>query len=68
MIQDIPDDNMFYVIRILQNLSSEKQQKDLQQAKTALKNILSMEKRLPYNFDPTKELQEARKEKYDNFG
>lgn len=29
-------------------------------------DILSMEKRLPEDFDSVKELQEARKEKYDN--
>lgn len=70
MIQRMPDESMFYVINILQNLEamSTDRAKDRQRAKAALEDILSMEKRLPENFDPKKELQEARKEKYDNFG
>lgn len=70
MIQRMPEENMFYVINILQNLEamSADREKDRQRAKAALEDILSMEKRLPVNFDPEKELQEARKEKYDNFG
>ena len=40
---------------------------DERKAQTALLGILNMEKRLPENFDPKKELQEARAEKYDDF-
>ncbi len=70
MIQRMPEDNMLYVINILQNLEamSADKEKDRQKAKRALADILSMEKRLPGDFDPKKELQEAREEKYDNFG
>ena len=69
MIQRIPEDNMLYVINILQNLEamSEDKEKNRQKAQTALRDILSMEKRLPENFNPKKELQEARAEKYDDF-
>ena len=69
MIQRMPDENMFYVINILQNLEamSIDRAKDRQRATAALEDILNMEKRLPENFDPEKELQEARTEKYDNF-
>lgn len=42
-------------------------EKDKQKAKSALADILSMEKRLPEDFDPQKELEEARAEKYDRF-
>lgn len=68
MIQRMPDDNMFYVINILQNLEamSMDKGKDRQKAKAALENILSMERRLPEDFDPQKELHEARMEKYGN--
>lgn len=38
--------------------------KDRQKAKAALENILSMERRLPKDFDSQKELHEARMEKY----
>ncbi len=70
MIQRMPEDNMLYVINILQNLEamSVDKEKDRQNAKTALADILNMEKRLPEDFDPEKELQEARKEKYGDFG
>ena len=49
MIQRMPDDNMLYVINILQNLEamSEDKEKDRQKARTVLENILSIERRLP---------------------
>ena len=70
MIQRMPEDNMLYVINILQNLEamSADKEKDRQKAKMALENILNMPKRLPEDFDPDKELQKAREEKYGNFG
>ena len=46
---------------------SEDKEKRKREAQTALLAILNMEKRLPENFDPKKELQEARAEKYDDF-
>ena len=66
MIQRMPEEDMLYVINILQNLEamSADKEKDKQKAKNALRNILEMEKRLPEDFDPEKELQEARMEKY----
>ncbi|MBD5549614.1 MAG: dihydrodipicolinate reductase [Lachnospiraceae bacterium] len=68
MIKRIPEDDMMYVINILQNLEamSSNKEKDKQKAKNALADILNMEKKLPENFDPVKELQEARIEKYDS--
>lgn len=68
MIQRMPEDNMLYVINILQNLEamSVDKEKDRKKAQTALTEILSMEKRLPEDFDPGKELQEAREERYGN--
>lgn len=70
MIQRMPEDNMLYVINILQNLEamSMDKRKDTKKAQMALTQILNMEKRLPADFDPNKELQEAREEKYSNFG
>ena len=46
---------------------SEDKEKRKRKAQTALLAILNMEKRLPENFDPKKELQEARAEKHDDF-
>ncbi|MCM1048539.1 MAG: dihydrodipicolinate reductase [Clostridiales bacterium] len=68
MIKRMPEDNMAYVINILQNLEamSADKEKDKQRAKAALTDIMNMEKRLPDDFDPVKELMEARMEKYDN--
>lgn len=68
MIQRMPEDNMLYVINILQNLEamSADKEKDRQKARTALAEILGMEKRLPEDFDPEKELREAREERYGN--
>lgn len=69
MIQRMPEDNMLYVINILQNLEKmlEDKEKRKRKAQSAFFAILNMEKRLPENFDPKKELQEARAEKYDDF-
>lgn len=70
MIRRMPEDNMTYVINILQNLEamSRDRDEDKKRAQNALTEILSMEKRLPDDFDPEKELEEARKEKYENPG
>lgn len=70
MIRRMPEDNMTYVINILQNLEamSVDRDADRKRAKNALAEILSMEKRLPDDFDPEKELEEARTEKYENLG
>ena len=69
MIERMPEDQMIYVIGILQNLEamSVEKQRDKQKAQKALTSILGMEKRLPEDFDLKKELQEMREEKYDNF-
>lgn len=70
MIRRMPEDNMMYVINILQNLEamSVDRSEDKKKAQNALAEILSMEKRLPDDFNPEKELREARAEKYENFG
>ena len=70
MIRRMPEDNMTYVINILQNLEamSIDRNEDKERAQNALAEILSMEKRLPDDFDPKKELEEARAEKYENLG
>ena len=70
MIKRMPESNMTYVINILQNLEamSVDRDEDKQRARAALADILNMEKRLPDDFDPDKELMEARMEKYDNLG
>lgn len=68
MIRRMPEANMTYVINILQNLEamSIDRNEDKKRAQNALVEILSMEKRLPDDFDPEKELREARAEKYEN--
>ncbi len=70
MIRRMPEDNMTYVINILQKLEamSVDREADRKRAKNALAEILSMEKRLPDDFDSKKELEEARTEKYGNLG
>ena len=69
MIRRMPEDNMAYVINILQNLEamSKDRDEDKKRAGTALSEILSMEKRLPDDFDPEKELRKARTEKRRKF-
>lgn len=68
MIQHIPEENMYYVVNILENLQamSVNKDKDREMAKAALKDILNMERRLPDDFDMKKELAEAREERYGN--
>lgn len=53
MIRRMPEDNMTYVINILQNLEamSIDRNEDKKRAQNALAEILSMEKRLPDDFD-----------------
>lgn len=69
MIRRMPEDNMAYVVNILQSIEamSADKENDKKKAQMTLMDILSMEKRLPEDFDSQKELQEARKEKYDYF-
>ena len=70
LIERIPDEKMFYVINILQNLEemSSNRPADKKQAMEALQNVLKFSGRLPEAFDADKELQEAREEKYGNIG
>ena len=70
LIERIPDEKMFYVINILQNLEemSSNRPADKKQAMEALQNVLKFSGRLPADFDAEKELQEAREEKYGNIG
>ena len=61
LIERIPDEKMFYVINILQNLEemSSNRPADKKQAMEALQNVLKFSGRLPEDFDADKELQEA---------
>lgn len=70
LIERIPDEKMFYVINILQNLEemSSNRPADKKQAMEALQNVLKFSGRLSEDFDADKELQEAREEKYGNIG
>ena len=70
LIERIPDEKMFYVINILQNLEemSSNRPADKKQAMEAPQNVLMFSGRLPEDFDADKELQEAREEKYGNIG
>ena len=70
LIERIPDEKMFYVINILQNLEemSSNRPADKKQAMESLQNVLKFSGRLPEDFDADKELQEAREEKYGNIG
>lgn len=70
LIERIPDEKMFYVINILQNLEemSSNRPADKKQTMETLQNVLKFSGRLPEDFDADKELQEAREEKYGNIG
>ena len=70
LIERIPDEKMFYVINILQNLEemSTNRPADKKQAMEALQKVLKFSGRVPEEFDADKELQEAREEKYGNIG
>lgn len=58
IIRRIPEDNMVYVVNILQNLEamSMDREENKERARTALSEILSMEKSLPDHYDSEKEL------------
>ncbi len=68
MIQRIPDDNMFYVINILENLEamSKNKKEEKTQAMAAFDDLLKLRNRLPADFDAKRELEKAREEKYGN--
>ncbi len=68
LIERIPDDNMFYVINILQNLEEMSSDKtaEKKQAMEALEGVLNFSGRLSEDFDADKELELAREEKYGN--
>lgn len=70
LIERMPDDNMFYVINILENLEEMSSNKaaDKQRAMEALQNVLQFSGRLPNDFDGDRELEKAREEKYDSIG
>lgn len=66
MIQRMPDDDMLYVINILQNLEEMTANKnaDRERALEALQDILKYRGRLPKDFDADEELARAREEKF----
>lgn len=70
LIRQMPEDHMFYVIDMLQNLkiSIANKENDKKQAMEAFQNLQKFRGRLPENFDADKELEEARNEKYGNPG
>lgn len=70
LIERMPDDNMFYVINILQNIEemSSNRTADKKQEMEALQNILKFSERLPEWFDADRELERAREERYGNIG
>lgn len=70
LIRQMPEDHMFYVIDMLQNLkiSIADKENDKKQAMAAYQNLQKFRGRLPENFDADKELEEARNEKYGNPG
>ena len=65
LIERMPDDNMFYVINILQNIEemSSNRTTDKKQEMEALQNILKFSGRLPEWFDADRELERAREER-----
>lgn len=70
LIRQMPEDHMFYVIDMLQNLKISIADKgnEKKQAMAAFQNLQKFRGRLPENFDADKELEEARNEKYGNPG
>ena len=66
MIQRMPDDDMLYVINILQNLEEMTTKKDVdrKQAMAAYQDLMKYRGRLPEDFEADKKLAEAREEKY----
>ena len=65
LIERIPDDNMFYVLNILENIEemSSNKSDDKKQAMEALQNILKFSGRLPADFDADKGIRRSKGEK-----
>lgn len=70
MIQRMPEEKMFYVMNILQNLEGMAVDKntDKEQAIAAFEDIMRYRGRLSADFDADRELAEAREEKYGHIG
>lgn len=70
MIRRMPEENMFYVFNILQNLEGMSASKTGEKARAleALADIQKYIGRLSEDFDADKELEDARDEKYGNIG
>ena len=70
MIQRMPEEKMFYVINILQNLEGMATDinTDKEQAIAAFEDIMRYRGRLSADFDADRELAEAREEKYGHIG
>lgn len=70
MIQRMPEEKMFYVMNILQNLEGMATDKntDKEQAIAAFEDIMRYRGWFPADFDADRELAEAREEKYGHIG
>lgn len=69
MIQTMTDENVSYVISILQGINGlvsfeTSQADDLEKKQKALANLQQYRGKLPFDLDYKKELREAREEKY----
>lgn len=78
MIHDLSDDNVSFLIEIMQRLMPGKRKIEMSYSSSndeGIQAFLRLDKAraeiwdyLPEGFDPDKELEEARKERYGSFG
>ena len=76
MIRDLSDDNVSFLIEIIQKLTPQDSDKETVQPSTGDEKIKAFQRLdearaeiwnyLPKDFNPDKELEEARNERYDN--
>ena len=66
LIQQIPEEKMFWVVNILKNIEKESEDHRRESAMRALQEILKYKGRLDKDFDAKKELEEGLTEKYGN--
>ena len=67
LLEKLPEEQLIYVVQILQGLNGLYPQEEPNEKKQAFTRLMQMRKKAP-DFDPDAELEEYRREKYDNAG
>lgn len=68
MIERLSDDKVLHLVKIMEGLEGLGNDSKFTKKKEALENIQKFRGRLPEDFDYKKELEDSRRERYENIG